>query len=66
MRADLAPLNHTGLSKMTDTWQALVRWFEVESHTISCDPERCMEELLPPFGKTPEEWRFDLYLGIDD
>ncbi len=55
----------TGLSHITDTWKALVGWFHDEGHQISCDRDRCLEELLPPFGRPPEEWRFDLYLGID-
>jgi effector-binding domain-containing protein len=55
-----------GLDRIGETWKALVGWFETEGHAIPSEMDRCLEELLPPFGESPEEWRFDLYLGLED
>lgn len=62
-----ATLRFTGLPQVGDAWKALAAWMEESGHQISCERDRCLEEMdMAASGSTPEEWVFDLYLGIDD
>jgi effector-binding domain-containing protein len=55
-----------GLEHITETWQALVRWFEESGLRRAADFYECLEELLTRGDKPPEEWVFDLYLPVGE
>jgi len=54
----------TGLSKIGQTWQELVAWFEDSPYTRPPNWSTCLEELTNPAETDPEKWVFDLYLPI--
>jgi DNA gyrase inhibitor GyrI len=54
----------TGLSKIGETWRALVAWFEDSPYTRPPNWCRCLEEVVNPAETDPEKWTFNLYLPI--
>ena len=55
-----------GLEHITETWQALVRWFEDSGLPRAANFCECLEELLTRGEGSPEEWVFDLYLPVGE
>jgi effector-binding domain-containing protein len=55
-----------GLHRIGEQWAALLGWFEQHGYQLPLERERCLEELLTPIDLPPEEWRFDLYVGLSE
>lgn len=61
-----ATLHLQGIEHIGDAWQQLVAWVEDQGMHIAPTEHNCLEELLTPLDRPPEEWEFDLYLGVTD